>query len=133
MTCSRWQIIPNPFVLHFEYLLSLVLHKWNITDLYRNYYNICSDKLTTWAFSVRTHHAAFMVAIYPHSLCVRLIKSKFNSNSFFLRTVKLWNQLPRECFSDNYKLGQSVSTNIYPTHLHNTLLLPPLLSYKLTQ
>lgn len=70
-------------------------------------------------------HDIFTVADYPNSLHVLLIKSKFHSDSFFLRTVTLWNNLPRECFLDNYNLG----LKLVQSQLIYLLLVLIILSY----
>lgn len=39
---------------------------------------------------------------HPHSLCIQLVRRKYQSDSFFSRMVTLQYRLPKRCFLDHY-------------------------------
>lgn len=79
-------------------LLSL-LHRWYISRLsihYQYFHDISSGKWHSLVppaptFTVKTWHITYTESIPPHFLHNPLVRSKFYSNSFFLRIVAMWN------------------------------------------
>ena len=87
-------------------------HRRDVSSLslfYRYYNGKCSQELQLLVppmktFSVRTRLAAATQELHPHALVNPRVKNNFHEQSFIPRTVKQWNNLPSECFPQQYDL-----------------------------
>jgi hypothetical protein len=60
----------------------------------------------------------------PHTLAAPFTRNKgFHTNSFFPRTVDVWNKLPSSCFPLNYNIDlfNTVTFQIQPSSLHTLI------------
>ena len=88
--------------------LSLRRNVASLSLFYRYYHGKCSDELHSSvpcerSFSVRTRFALASKS-HPHFLTVPRTRCNFHADSFIPRASKLWNELPRECFPNEYNL-----------------------------
>ena len=70
----------------------------SLSLLYRNYSGRCSDDLKTLVpppkvFARDTRLASFTQRNHPHPLVVPVARKEFHANSFFPRSLALWNKL----------------------------------------
>ena len=87
-------------------------HRRNVASLsllYRYYSGRCSEELKTLVpplkvFVRDTRLASFTQRNHPHTLEVPVARKEFHANSFFPRTVALWNKLPADCFPANFNM-----------------------------
>ena len=101
-------------------------HRRNVASLsllYRYYYGKCSEELHSlvpvlYKFPRRTR---FSEINHPHYLSVPIVSRKFHEQSFFPRTIKMWNLLPTDCFPVEFNLNTFKSrVNL---HLRHTLCI----------
>lgn len=74
------------------------MKRHSLSLLYHDYFGRCSDITFLGVTSSNLHikdPPQFLVANYPHTVRVPLIRSKIYSDRFFLRIVTLWNKLLR--------------------------------------
>ena len=81
----------------------------SLSLLYRYYSGRCSEELKTLVpplkvFVRDTRLASFTQRNHPHTLEVPVARKEFHANSFFPRTVALWNKLPVDCFPANFNM-----------------------------
>ena len=90
-------------------------HRRNVASLsllYRYYSGKCSEELHQLVpppkvFGKDTRLAMHTRQNHPHTLEVPdSMKKCFHANSFFPRTVKLWNSLPSDCFPLSYNIDK---------------------------
>ena len=83
----------------------------SLTLLYRYYSGKCSEELHQLVpppkvFGMDTRLAVHTRQNHPHALEVPDSMKCFHADSFFPRTVKLWNNLPSHCFPLSYNIDK---------------------------
>ena len=81
----------------------------SLSLLYRYHSGRCSEELKSLVpppkvFVRDTRLASFTQRNHPHTLEVPVARKEFHANSFFPRTVALWNKLPADCFPANFNM-----------------------------
>ena len=101
-------------------------HRRNVASLclfYKYFNGECSEELQALVPPRRRHPRQTRQAVRSHPYTVEIPRSKktFYSNSFFARTVRLWNSLPVSCFphpTDMQKFKCNVNNHL-AYHLHS--------------
>ena len=95
------------FTCCFSWTLGSSSNVANLSFFYRYYFGRCSSELAQLVpllFS-QGRSTRYSSRLYDFSVTIRRCYKDVYVNSFFPRATKLWNSLPRECFSLTYDLS----------------------------
>ena len=95
-----------------------------VTLFYRYFNGFCSDEIRDLVPETRTFSRNTRASSRAHPFVVDWPVNRtthYRENSFFSRTVRLWNKLPADAFPATYNVGE-FKTNV---HKHYSLFPPP--------
>ena len=90
--------------------LEPLAHRRNVTSLslsYRYYFGRCSSEIVQLVLLPFSRGRSTRYSDRLHDFCITIPRCYRDAyvNSFFRRTARLWNSLPRECFPLTYNLN----------------------------
>lgn len=96
-------------------------HKRNFASLWifnHYFHDWCSDR-----FTARTRLSMYTELTHPHPLRIPLVRRKSHSDTFFPRTLTLWNWWARGCFPQSNAIYILIKNISYSPHTTTTHLL----------